>query len=181
MKHLLLLSALLLPILMYSQTSTPSYIPKGWRVPKDADFKKGSGWDYFKSDGNPIPYFAIGDFNGDNIDDYAWILIKADNSTWGLFVFMNNGGGKYTQHYIGGKGEDVDIPGTLYTGAANNTVLSRMGKGEDLCRYDKNENLKSKVKTKYDSISFGVYEAGGNSVYYFDKTENKFISYWGCM
>ncbi|MBL0202340.1 MAG: hypothetical protein IPP81_19945 [Chitinophagaceae bacterium] len=177
----LIVSASFFVNLIFAQNSSPNYIPKEWRIPQSSDFKNGSGWNNFKSNGNPMPYFATGDFNGDNIDDYAWTLIKSDNSTWGVFVFMNNGAGKFTQIYVGGKGSDVNNPGTLYTGPANNTVVTRMGKGENICLYDDNENLKSKIKTKYDCLTFGVYEVGANSIYYFDKSKNKFIAYWGCM
>jgi hypothetical protein len=74
--------------LNYKPGVTPDYIPAGWRIPVQADITDGSGWQNFiKAESLSTPYHATGDFNGDGIEDHAWLLIKSDSTSWGLFVF----------------------------------------------------------------------------------------------
>lgn len=171
---------------LYGQTiKTPNYIPEGWRIPTSNDIKKGSEWQSFKEDSNSIPIYVKGDFNGDGKEDYAWLLIKSDNSTWGLFAFLKNQGKGFTKYLIGHQGrpsynqKPQDIQ-NLYSENISDCQILKTGKGEKLCLFDKNSKITKRVTTRYDVIIFGVLNAGQPSFFYYDAVIKKFISYWSC-
>jgi hypothetical protein len=55
--------------------------PSGYRFPTEKDII--DDWKEWKS---PIQVKA--DFNGDRIEDHAWILLKQKGPGWGVFVFL---------------------------------------------------------------------------------------------
>jgi len=63
--------------------------PSGWRYPGEADYK--GDWKEFRKE-IPEPFHVHADFNGDGLDDDAWILISTKDSSWGLFVFLSRQG-----------------------------------------------------------------------------------------
>jgi hypothetical protein len=77
------LLVLLLPFSAFAQLQPPF----GYRFPSEKDII--DDWKELKS---PIQVNA--DFNGDGIEDHAWILLKQNGSGWGVFVFMGRKNGE---------------------------------------------------------------------------------------
>lgn len=154
-------------------------MPDGWRIPTSTDFVENSGWDFFSKNGNVFPFYASGDFNGDEAQDYAWLLIKSDNSTWELFAFLSKDNA-FTKIDIGGKRESYNSPKNLYTGPITETEILTLRKGEKICKYDDNFKLVSSITMKQDGILFGVNE-GDRFVLYFDSTTKAFSIYHNCL
>lgn len=63
--------------------------PDGWRYPNESDYK--GDWQENRKN-VPIPYHVQADFNGDGLEDNAWILIRTDKPGWGLFIFLSEKG-----------------------------------------------------------------------------------------
>jgi hypothetical protein len=59
--------------------------PPGWRFPTEQDY---SGNWRSSTLSNLKPFHIHGDFNGDAIEDDAWILLSQRGSGWGVFVFL---------------------------------------------------------------------------------------------
>jgi hypothetical protein len=55
--------------------------PTGYRFPTGSDIIYD--WKEWKA-----PIHVKADFNGDGVQDHAWILLKEKGSGWGLFVFL---------------------------------------------------------------------------------------------
>lgn len=184
MKHLFLTvfaSTILFASSLWGQTiKKPSYIPAGWNIPSAENFTANSGWTYFLSKGNSFPFYTTGDFNGDQTTDYVWTLIKSDKTSWEVFAFISNSSGGFDKIDIGGKRATYTDPMNLYTGEITNTELVFMSKGEKLCQYDDNMNVKRTIVAKYDIIMFGVYE-GDRTAYYFNSSTKKFERFFNCM
>lgn len=185
MKHLFL-TALAITILfaqpIFGQTiKKPSYIPAGWNIPSAENFTTNSGWAYFLSKGNSFPFYTTGDFNGDQVTDYAWTLIKSDKTTWEVFAFISNLSGGFDKIDVGGKRTTYTDPMNLSTGEISNTELTFLNKGEKLCLYDDNMNVKKTMVAKYDIIMFGVYEVGERLAYYYNVGTKKFEQFFNCM
>jgi len=75
------LSSLLLSSLLLSSLSAQVQPPPGWRFPNKNDVK--DDWEAYKS-----PAHVVADFNGDGLQDEAWILLRQNNQGWGVFVFL---------------------------------------------------------------------------------------------
>ncbi len=158
----------------------PTYIPDGWNIPSSENFTPNSGWTYFLSKGNSFPFYTTGDFNGDQTTDYVWTLLNADKTSWEVFAFLSNSSGGFDKIDIGGKRTSYTDPMNLYTGEISNTELTFMSKGEKLCQYDDNMNVKKTVVAKYDVVMFGVYE-GDKTAYYYNSATIKFEQFYSCM
>jgi len=57
-----------------------------WRFPNETDVLYD--WEIYRQEGREF-YTVAEDFNGDGNQDEAWILIRNDDTEWGLFVFLN--------------------------------------------------------------------------------------------
>lgn len=160
---------------------SPTYIPGGWRIPSSKDIIKGSGWqELINQDSKAVPYCVKGDFNGDGKEDFSWLLIKSDNTSWALYAFIKNQSDGYTSYKIGSKGPIGKNPIYLSSSSVSECLIQKVETGEYLCLFDDNSNITKKITTKYDAIAFGVFEVGQPLFFYFDKSLMKFVSYWSC-
>jgi len=160
---------------------SPEYVPQGWRIPTSKDIIKGSGWqELINQDSKFVPYYVKGDFNGDGKEDFSWLLISSDNSSWTLYAFLKNQTDGYTNYKIGSKGPIGKNPIYLSSSRVSDCLIQKAEKGEPLCLFDDNSNITKKIITKYDAIAFGVFEVGQPSFFYFDKSLKKFVFYWSC-
>lgn len=165
----------------WSQTiKNPSYIPEGWNIPSSENFKPNSGWSYFLSKGNAFPFYISGDFNGDQKSDYVWSLINAGKTSWEVFCFLSNSTGGFDKIDIGGNRASYTDPMNLYVGDISNTELALFNKGEKLCQFDGNMNVKKTVVAQYDIILFGVYE-GDRVAFYYNTSTKMFERFYNCM
>lgn len=71
--------------------ATPADPPSGWRYPTERDYR--DDWAEFRKE-LPVPFHARADFNGDGLEDEAWILLATRGQAWGLFVFVAQKSGR---------------------------------------------------------------------------------------
>ena len=65
--------------------------PTGYRLPTEADYT--GDWQAYRAK-LPRPFSAQADFNGDGLQDEAWLLPAASSSGWGLFAFLGSADGQ---------------------------------------------------------------------------------------
>lgn len=72
----------------------------GYRLPPESEygplwaFVESSGWQTRDgSGGTKAEFWTSGDFNGDSVRDYAYVLIRAEDSERALYAFMSASGG----------------------------------------------------------------------------------------
>jgi len=63
-------------------TSIADSAPSGWRFPAASD--RSGEWE-----GPDAPFHIRGDFNGDGLEDDAWILFRNGSQSWAVFVFLH--------------------------------------------------------------------------------------------
>ncbi len=79
--------------------------PEGWRFPTEADYK--GDWQENRKQ-VPVPFHIHADFNGDGLDDDAWILLRSKGVGWGFFVFLSQESGKPAIIELAEDKNDVD-------------------------------------------------------------------------
>jgi len=141
--------------------------PDGWRYPGEPDFN--GPWLDFR-DKIPNPFHVKADFNGDGEDDDAWIMIRVDNSGWGLFVFMGDNDGQVRIIKL------MDEPGRSYSSFG--IELVQPGAYETACGkgyWDCAPGESAVIVLKRPGINFFKYESA-NSFYFWDDEEEEFKS-----
>jgi hypothetical protein len=76
----------LIVFLNFAAPAYPASVLDDWRFPDKSDVI--GDWQTYRQEGREYFTFTA-DFNGDGNQDEAWILIRKDNSEWGLFVFLS--------------------------------------------------------------------------------------------
>lgn len=80
---------------LLQQVFLPAYAgqapPDGWRYPGESDY--AGPWLEFRNE-IPEPFHVRADFDGNGLEDDAWILIRNDGGDWGLFVLMSMNDGQ---------------------------------------------------------------------------------------
>ncbi len=152
---------LILPLFLSAQVQAPA----GWRYPDDKDII--GDWKEYKS-----PFHFTSDFNGDGVRDHAWILIRKNNSGWGLFVFL---GAKQGASSIIKLMEDVG-PAQRYaislTAPSKEKWKTACGKGYFECKPGEPEE----IQIKAPSIEL-CYIESSCSIYMWNRKTNKFSAY----
>jgi hypothetical protein len=142
-------------------------LPDGWRLPtvQEADNWYRKGTDKFLS--------AVSDFNGDNRQDIARLLIRKDDSIVGLLVLVSDKSDDSKlfslvttdiQSGIKGVGVETVKPGS-YTIAC--------GKGHWNCREDEFPILEIPL----EGINLFIFESAA-SYYYWDQEKKGFVEIW---
>ena len=142
-----------------------------WRYPSERDIT--GDWQDSRQEGREF-YTFTADFNGDGERDEAWILIKKDDSEWGLFVFLSTEDGewriielvryKMTEMIPQGMGIWPAPPGSYETAC---------GKGYYKC--DRNEP--EAIKLKNPAIDFFRFQSA-NSFFVWDRDSDEFERIW---
>ena len=139
--------------------------PSGYRFPTEADYS--GDWKDFRAQ-LPVPFTAMGDFDGDAIDDEAWLLPATSGRGWVLLVFLRTPGANYRtvqlERSTTGRPQDFWIgvvpPGRYETAC---------GKGYWDCKDDEPEFLALKVP----AIELARYESS-SSIFWWDKRTRRF-------
>jgi hypothetical protein len=145
----------------WAQSTNP---PQGWRYPTEADYR--SSWADFRKD-IPKPFHVLGDFNGDNRADEAWILIREKPAAWAVFVYLSDGqtGGAWRQVFrVDGDNEPQDFGITL---AKPGRYKTACGKGYWECKKGEPEVL---VLTN-PAINYFKYESASSIIYWNSKAQ----------
>ena len=61
-------------------------LPSGWYYPTEKD--NVGTWKEYKKQTNNNPFHFKADFNGDQKEDEAWLLLRTNKNEYGLFVFL---------------------------------------------------------------------------------------------
>jgi hypothetical protein len=139
-------------------------LPKGWRSPSTKQLSQ----DFRRKDRNHFA-LAIGDFNGDGIEDRAALLVDETNSKLGLFVCLRNANGCNWQLL-----EEMDIVLLEAMGIATvklGEYKTACGKGYWEC--DKDEP--STLVLKRQAIEFFNTESASSN-YVYDPRNAKFTA-----
>ena len=154
-----------------SPTFAASFLDE-WRFPDESDVRYD--WKIYRQEGSKF-YTVSEDFNGDGEQDEAWILIKKDNSEWGLFAFLNADSSeqeiieldrtKMTDFNPQGMGLDLTPPG-------NHITLC--GKGY---RWACKGDARKFVNTKYPAIGYFMFESAV-SFFFWNEDIARFERIW---
>jgi len=169
----------LLPFLLLAVTP-----PEGWQFPKDSKFN--NKWIH----SNHMKYLlAVGDFNGDNINDTAVILESIDENEFGIFVYLN--GTKEIYDIYNSKTDTIlnsfRNEARKYKQVINSYKATygiesiKIGKYTTACGkgfYDCEKGEPEEIILKHNAISFFQFDAGGTRYYYFNNKLNKFVNYF---
>ena len=144
-------------------------IPSGWQTPIKSDYSvEDQLW--FKGH---FPNKANGDFNGDRIDDVAWLLVNGPRTKWSLFVAVSNA---KNGHNVITLDEGDMVDGTLNIGISltgPGTYQTACGKGY----WDCDKKVSAKLHLTLPGIDLFQFESS-NSIYYWDKRSNAFMQVW---
>ncbi len=163
-----LLFALLNIISMaYAQTK-PSF-PKEWRPASKSDYSEED----LSFMNHRVPNNVHADFNGDGLEDSAWILVKDIEKKWELFVFV----GKKADEY-----ELIKLDENKMTTDKLHMGLSRIPKGKHKTAcgkgyWDCSAGEPEILNLKNPGIDYFVFESA-NSVFYWDNHIKGFKRIW---
>jgi hypothetical protein len=169
MKIIILAFALmtLLPLDSHSQTKAP--FPPGWRAAEKSDYS-AENLSVIK---NRVPNHVRADFNGDGINDDAWILINEAENKYGLFIFLSKKGGGYESASLAEYRKETE---KLYMGISlmkPGKYKTACGKGYAGC----GPNDPKVIILRNPGIDFFAFESG-NSVFYWNPNKKEFIRIW---
>ncbi|MBT9096465.1 hypothetical protein KFZ76_01920 [Methylovulum psychrotolerans] len=173
---LLLIASPFAPDSTLADTPTPpcerthSYLPVGWCQPAAADFTLE--WLENKQD-TPMPYHISDYINGDHHKDEVWILLDDQRKNWGVFAFLNQGGGQYRTIELDRFIIAEIHPQMVELHALKNDVYeTACGKGYWKCR----KNEPAKVTIKNDGFAYGPSGQGGSKIVFWRKDRFKKVS-----
>ena len=138
--------------------------PYGWRLPEAKDAV--GDW---KPSGKESPFVAKGDFNGDGVEDEAWILLKTGSEMGGLYVFFKSAKGGATPQLLA----KVDHPRSMGVSAVPpgeyETWCGKSGQCQD--------GEAKIVSSKIPALSFFQFESA-SSIFIWNPTDKKFDRFW---
>ena len=157
----------LLPQDSHSQTKAP--FPPGWRVAEKSDYSAEN----LSVINNRVPNHVNADFNGDGINDDAWILINETESKYGLFILLSKKGGDHKRANLAEYRKETE---KLYMGIS----LMKPGKYKTACGKgygDCGPNDPKVIVLRNPGIDFFAFESG-DSVFYWNANKKEFIRIW---
>lgn len=161
----------IIALVMLVSPALPSSLSEEWRFPDESDII--GDWKIYQKEGHVFNHFSA-DFNGDNRNDEAWILIAKDNSAWGVFVFMNVDGADKRIIEILRSGMDVPPQNMGISPASPEHYIAACAKGfGSPCK----PGEKRFLDLKHTGIDFFRFESGA-SILYWEEVSNKFESFW---
>jgi hypothetical protein len=157
-------------LLSFFPLSSSAYqIDDGWRLPE----KKDEIGNWTPGGSNERAYIAHADFNGDGIEDVAFIALPVEGSGWALFVNLNLKTGssqiiKLVENHNNIKPQIMGVA-VVYPGE----YKTACGKGYWECK----GNEPSELKLDLPGINYYCFE-GASSFFWWDKATSKFIRTW---
>lgn len=143
-----------------------------WRFPDETDIT--DDWEIYRQEGREF-YTVAEDFNGDGNQDEAWILIRNDDTEWGLFVFLNADSSDPEIIQLGRTKMDDCPPqcmGLALTPPGNHITVC--GKGY---RWACDPDGRKYVDTKYPAIDYFRFESA-SSFFYWNEDIDRFERIW---
>ncbi|NKB48973.1 MAG: hypothetical protein GKS02_06365 [Alphaproteobacteria bacterium] len=157
--------------MIVSQAFAASFLDD-WRFPDESDVT--GDWKIFRQAGSEF-YTVADDFNGDGEQDEAWILIKKDNSEWGLFVLMSANSNERKIIELGRTEMAHDRPQSMGIGSVPpGHYLSACAKGYGSgCE----PGERRFVDLEYPAIDFFIFESA-SSHFFWNEEINGFERIW---
>lgn len=160
---------LCLIIVPQRMSAAVNIIDPEWRYPNKSDIK----WDwkdYFEI--NPEPFHIVGDFNGDGLQDNAWIMIGVkDSNAWRLSVHLTQESGDDKIFILDESFQGIPAQAYGLTKLSPGHYLSVCNKGHG----DTSRCMEDEIDIPYDGINFFRYESAGRIFYY---KNDKFNFIW---
>jgi hypothetical protein len=146
-----------------------------YRLPAPSDMKNAWKWKdsytYKTKDGNgqyKAPYWTSGDFNGDGVIDYAYILIHRKSKKKQLFAFVSSGSG-FLKKMLGESHEYEMGVATQEPGE----LLTASGKGY----WKPSPADPPKIHIINQAIGYFMFE-GASSVFVWNEKDSSFNRHW---
>lgn len=139
--------------------------PTGWRFPTPTDAT--GDW---KDQGHGKPYVATADFNGDGLEDQAWILLKSNGAGGGLFVFIAKPDGFATSQLL----NEAPYPQSM------GVSIAAPGKYDTACGkkiYECEDGEPKKITLTSPAIDYFKFESA-NSFFVWDAAKTEFRRHW---
>jgi hypothetical protein len=144
--------------------------PTGYRQPTDADYT--GDWQDFRA--TPTKPFTVqADFNGDGLQDEAWLLPATSPRTgWALFAFLGSSTGKRSVILLDANAsEPIQRMGINAVPPGKHQTMC--GKGYEPCR----PGEPSVLDLKLPAIDLFVFESA-NSFFWWDSLAGRFQRTW---
>jgi len=158
---------LFLPAATHPQIKPP--FPPGWHAAEKSDYSAEN----LSHINNRVPSHVKADFNGDGINDNAWILINETENKYGLFIFLSKKGSGYETVNLSEHRKETD---KLYIGISlmrPGRYKTAFGKGYGDC----GPNDPKVIVLRNPGIDFFAFESG-NSVFYWNPNKKEFMRIW---
>ncbi len=145
-------------------------VAEGWRLPKKAEIT--GNWQANASSGHPA-HQAQADFNGDGIQDFAYIAFSNDGQKWALFANMSSTSGQFEIFKLDECRKDIS-PQDMGVGVAKPGKYKTVcGKGYWNCELGEPAELVLGLP----AIDYFRFESS-NSFFWWDKRSRKFVRTW---
>ena len=154
--------------IMSLQCQMVNKFPAGWEIASKINYSSEN----LNFSNNIAPSYLSEDFNGDGINDNAWILINRKKDTFGLFVKLGNTDKmiKLEEYQINDPDHEINMGISVIKPGK---YLTACGKGYWECTPDE----PPEIEIIWPSINFFLYESA-NSYFYWDNNKKKFNRIW---
>ena len=145
--------------------------PSGFRYPTESDYS--GDWKEFRKT-TPVPFHVSADFNGDGLEDNAWLLLSTQGKGWALYMF------------IGSKDPTAPLVQKLFQDDRG-TPVQRMGLGvyqpgnyDTACGKEYSECMPgepSQLRLTRPALDLFAFESA-NSVFWWSDERKEFVQTW---
>jgi hypothetical protein len=163
-------SALIALLLAGCLASSDIPVAEGWRLPTKTEIS--GNWKAFAKQDHPA-HLAQADFNGDGIQDVAYIAFSNDGQKWALFANMSSTSGEFEIFKLDENGKNIP-PQAMGIGIAKpGKYKTACGKGYWNCE----PGEPTELVLHLPGIDYFHFESA-NSFIWWDSRSKKFVRTW---
>lgn len=154
-------------LLISSEIIAEATIPAGWRLTVRNDYSAEEQQNF----GNKIPNQVEADFNGDGIEDHAWLLLERHHTIYALVIALSTTGKDYQEIIL----HSNNFSGLMPMGIAllPPTTVQVLCEKNDDC----GKNNKKPFKLPLPGLQYFMFESGA-SVFYWNEAKHQFERIW---
>ena len=145
-------------------------IPEGWRAPNKYDIK--GDWEIYQKD-DYKPYHFINDFDQNGLLDEAWILIKNDNTSCGVWILLKTSDSQIDYLIEEVKITSISPQSLAIDETKTGTFQTACGKGY----YDCEPGNPSQIVITSPQLWYSPFESGPGYLAMWDRGEMIFKTY----
>ncbi len=145
-------------------------IPEGWRTPNKYDIK--DDWEVYQKE-DYIPYHFTNDFDQNELKDEAWILIKNDNTSFGVWVLLKTKDSQFNYLITEVKISSLKPQFIGISKTEKGTFQTACGKGY----FDCEPGDPSQVVVTTPQLWYSPFESGPGYLIMWNKSEMTFRTY----